>query len=175
MDDLSSGLQLYSTIKYGFLLIILCCICVGFSYLYMYLEKKNYLQASNAQVTFKHYSNNTPLDDCSINAPEPDCTYLSEYEAKDKKYVIPQIVVNTKNKPLVGNTTIYYEENAPQNHIISFIKPSNIALIILGIVVILLIASIVNLFLIRSSKSYGAVIGGIEASRDVLSIFKTRS
>ncbi len=176
MDSLTSGLQIYSTIKNSFFLIILCCVCSCVSYCLFDTMGRNYMLAKNSQITFKHFSDNIPTENCSVNAPSPDCKYVNEYyDNNNKHFNSPYNFVDPKKLPVVGNTTIYYEDKNPQNHVNSFIHPTHGVLIILAIVIVLLIAASINLYFISTNKTYGAVVGGIEATSDIFSIFKSKS
>jgi hypothetical protein len=176
MEEVSSGLQLYSTIKNSFFLIILCCCCLSLSYCYIYALGKNYTLSTNAKTTFKHFSNNAPTNqDCSVNAPEPDCFYVNEYvDNKNNEYKIPYPIIDPKKPPNIGSNKTYFEEKNPRNYIQSFVHPAKGVLILVCIVIILLIIASINLYFIRTNKGYGAVMGGIEATNDIYSMFKSK-
>jgi hypothetical protein len=176
MDNLSSGLQFYSTIRNSLFLIVLYCVCSCVSYCYVDALGRNYILSTNSKTSLKHFNGNTPTNkDCSLNAPEPDCFYVNEYiDNKNIEYRIPHPTIDPKKPPNVGPNTTYYEEKNPRNYVQSFIHPANGALILLGIVIILLIAASINLYFIINYKGYGAVMGGIQATSDIVSIFKSR-
>ncbi len=158
MDPLIS-FWYYAIIKYSLFFIGLCCICSCMSCFYYNLSSKQYIRANNAKVNYKHFSNNIPTENCSINAPEPDCIYVNEYDAKNIHYTFPYKNVDIKKPPTIGTTSIFFENNNPQNYIISFIDPTNMPLIILIVVIFLLFVVSINLLFIYLSKSYGIVLG----------------
>lgn len=176
MDDISSGLQLYSLIKNSFFLIVLCCICSCVSFCYATALGKNYIMATNAKTTLKHFSGNLPTnEDCSLNAPEPDCFYVNEYiDNKNIEYRIPFTIIDPTKPPPLGPNTTFYEEKNPRNYVNSMFHPANIAFIILCIVIVLLIAALINLYFVMNNKGYGAITGGIQVTGDIFSIFKSK-
>lgn len=175
MEDVSSGLQFYSQIKNGFGLLFLLGFCICLSFFYFNLLGKNYIQANNAHTSFKHFNIGVPSEDCSINAPDPDCQYIDEYTDKNSvPYVMPVMVADPKKPPTVGNVTLFYEEKNPTNYVKSPIQPANGVLIFLVIIIILLILASINLYLVSTYKTYGAVMGGIDATHDVMSMFKSK-
>lgn len=170
MDPLDS-LRYYAIIKYTLLFIGLCCICSCTSFIYYNMLSKHYIRANNAKVNYKHFSNNIPTENCSINAPEVDCIYVNEYDAKNMHYTFPYKNIDIKTPPTIGTTSIYFEDKNPQNYIISFIDPTNIPLIILYVVTILLFGVSINLLLIYLSKTYAAITSLHEGVKDVKFFF----
>ena len=152
MNEISSGLQLYSTIKNSFSVIILCYCCLCATYGNYHIYNKNYIQANNSEITFKHVKNNIPIDNCSVNAPETDCLYVSEYDdIQNNHFAIPNYFTDGKKPPQIGKTNIFYEDKNPQNYVSSYTHPSNIVLIILIVIILLLIISSIHLYFIISN------------------------
>lgn len=175
MSDISSGLQFYSILKNGLGVIVLCIACICASYFYSVIISKNYIQANNSKITYKHFNNNVASQNCNSSQPASDCLYLDEYDDNNNNhYAIPTVYDNT-HIPSVGNSNFYYEDKEHKNHVSSPTSPSNFVFIILAIVCVLLFFASINLYFVITNKSYGAVVGGIEATSDVFSVFNRRN
>jgi hypothetical protein len=173
MSDIESGLQFYSSIKSLFSILLILLICCSLSYCFYITLNKNYKLANNGKISFKHVDDlGKILNTCDVNNSIPDCKYIVEYDdISHNHYSIPNQIIDPKKPPQIGNTQIYYENDIPSNYIISFINPSNGILILLFVIFIFLIFALINLYLIRTYKGYGAVIGGIEATTDIFNRF----
>jgi hypothetical protein len=133
--------------------------------------------ANNGNITYKHVdSSGKVLNMCDVNNSSSDCRYVDEYDdLQNNHYILPEPpVTDPKNLPHVGNTTFYYENSNPTNHVNSIMEPSNFLLIVLCIITVILLVALVNLYLIRTYPGYGAVLGGVEAASDVASIFSRK-
>lgn len=177
MSSIEDGLQFYSTIKslvFILIFLILCC-CVSYGY-YIYYNK-NYKLAKNGNISYKHIdSSGNILYTCDINNSTSDCRYIYEYDdITNNHYVfVQQPITDPKKLPSIGNTQFYYENLNPVNYVNSSIEPSNFILIILCVIFIILLFAIFNLYLIRSNRGYGAVVGSIQVASDIASIFKRK-
>jgi len=165
MSDISEGLQMYGAYKSAIGLISLIVVCIIACCILKIINDKNY-QETSGEVTYKLLINGSAGPNCdSFN--NPSCRYVNEYDDKNKiHHAIPQPIVS--NPPPLGPTKVFYENNNPVAHVIAPTSPSNILYMILCCITIIFIIGLINLFFITHNKGYGAFMGGIEATQDVL-------
>jgi hypothetical protein len=156
---------MYGTYKSATGLIVLFVICIIACCILKIIKDKNY-QETDGNITYRQIINGSVGPDCDLSNPQ-NCRYVDEYNDKNSKhYAIPEPISSVV--PSVGPHKIYYENNNPPAHVITPTSPSNILYMILCCITIIFIIGIINLYFITHNRGYGAFMGGIEATQDIL-------
>lgn len=169
--DVSTGFQYYAIFNQSIGLLVLFCIGCFLIYIISSMMTKNYQEASNSQITYKSYSNNTyTLCTPIINSADynSNCKYYAEYDVNNQHYIKEIQVVDRTKPPSLGSTKIFYSKNDPNDYVISTMSPLLMSEIGCGVVCCLILVSIIHLFLITKFKGLGAVEGGINAGQNIL-------
>jgi uncharacterized protein (UPF0333 family) len=163
--DITDGLQAYGEIRAAFglfFLLIFMIICVV---LFIYLQKKNYVSTTGS-ITLETKDKNGKYVPC-YDQEAHDCNYYMNSGS-----VRTQIQNVDYNKPpVLGSVSLYCENGNASNCVQSSVKPSYIPMIICCILLLIFIGAGINLYLMHTNKTYGAVMGGINAATDVASVF----
>ena len=157
------GLATYELIKTGFAIFILVILLFISINLIFYNINQNYQSSTICKV-----------------ASITDGSFMQTltYTVNNKVYnkiVQPALIVNnnvtTKNYQYPeGLCTIYYPQNNPDSYSLN-INPTTVSQIIAGILLVIVIFASLWFMFLRSNRNVAGVVGGIDASRSILSIF----
>ena len=157
------GLATYELIKTGFAIFILVILLFISINLIFYNINQNYQSSTICKV-----------------ASVTDGSFMQTltYTVNNKVYnkiVQPALIVNnnvtTKNYQYPeGLCTIYYPQNNPDSYSLN-INPTTVSQIIAGILLVIVIFASLWFMFLRSNRNVAGVVGGIDASRSILSIF----
>jgi len=161
--DVMDGLATYELIKTGFAIFILVILLFISINLIFYNINQNYQSSTICKV-----------------ASITDGSFMQTltYTVNNKVYnkiVQPALIVNnnvtTKNYQYPeGLCTIYYPQNNPDSYSLN-VNPTTISQIIAGILLVIVIFASLWFMFLRSNRNVAGVVGGIDASRSILSIF----
>jgi ATP-dependent Zn protease len=161
--DVMDGLATYELIKTGFAIFILVILLFISINLIFYNINQNYQSSTICKV-----------------ASITDGSFMQTltYTVNNKVYnkiVQPALIVNnnvtTKNYQYPeGLCTIYYPQNNPDSYSLN-INPTTVSQIIAGILLVIVIFASLWFMFLRSNRNVAGVVGGIDASRSILSIF----
>ncbi len=158
------GLATYELIKTGasiFILVILLLISIWLIY---YNMKLNYQSSTICNVTSNTDGSFTQtltytVDNKVYNKIAPPIESVTNNVTK-KDYAYP-----------VGLCTVYYPKENPDAYMIN-INPTTASQIIAGILLVIVILTSLWFMFLRSNRNVAGVIGGIDASRSILGIFR---
>ena len=167
MDVVTTGLQLYAKIKAYFALVIAVILLFIMLWVTYLMYSRKYVNTTGKLLYQR--KEGQQFKDCNYNKPNPGCSHYLEYNA-DRKYRVP--VAYGKNKPPLGNTSVYYSKPNNSIHMVGKLSPLFLASIADFIMIIVIIAIVSFIYIISTNKTIGAIMGGIDVASDVSSVMK---
>lgn len=175
MAEVSSFLQTYGLMKYYLSLFIVCLICLCTCIFSLVMLKDNYQVANNSKISYKLIDTNNNILDTDCNLTDPNCKVISEYDVNNNHYKFINNNNNDNKKLNVGPTKIYYKNNDPNSYVISNISPFLIPSIMTCVFIIIILIISVQIYFMKTSKTYGAFMGSMSAASDLSRLLKHRN
>jgi hypothetical protein len=161
---LMDGLATYEIWKTGFGIFVMVLLLCGAVWMAIRSSKKHYLSTTMCNIT-----------------NDSDKTQTLTYTVDSKQYVktIPPTIVTKNNVSTsnytwpVGSCKLYYASADPNDYSVNS-NPATIFKIISVVLFVISIGAVLWFLFLRSHKEVAGVVGGIDASQSVLSIFNKK-
>jgi ATP-dependent Zn protease len=165
--EVMDGLATYQLIKTGITVFVFIILLLVSFYLIYYNTQQNYQSSTICKIT---------------SSTDGSFTQTVTYTVNNKVYTksVPAVVntdkgVSTKNfQYTAGLCTVYYPKNNPDAYSLN-IDPTTVSQIIAGILFVIVILMSFWFMFLRSNRKVAGVVGGIDAARNILGIFKNRN
>jgi len=166
VDTVATGLQLYAKISAYFGLGVTIIVFLFALWVTVRIARSKYVRA-DAQIVYQRKVGDG-FKNCGAN--ENGCSHYVEYKA-DRVYKLP-VQYPRGSQPTVGKTSVYYPNANKSLYTISSFSPLFLASIADLVLLCIILGSIGYIYVISKYKSIGALMGGVDAVRDISRLMK---